>query len=327
MKINKDKTLSFVFKYGFMVIIALLFVYYSFNSKNFFTMSNIFRTLHNSAPLMVLASGMSLMIIMGDIDISVGTNMMFSACITLISVIRYGIHPLLGVLLGICAGTLVGVINAVFVVFVGIVPLIVTMGTMITFRGIAQTLMRETAINAPAVFSNFGALRIGPVYVDILLALAVVIIIYIIHVRTNYGRHLTVMGNSRDTAKRLGISTGKVSFITFVLTGFLASIAGILAMCQLGSMQLEFAGSKAFEAITVVVLGGISMSGGEGNTLFAVLFGAFALNIIGTGLNFIGASPYIYDLVQGGIIIITMYLQTLRVLSEGKARKITEKML
>jgi ribose/xylose/arabinose/galactoside ABC-type transport system permease subunit len=132
------------------------------------------------------------------------------------------------------------------------------------------------------------------------------------------------IGNGSDIAQKLGVPVDRTSFLTFVLSGLMASIGGVLTMSQVGSISPSLGSGYEFTAIALLVIGGVSLFGGEGTIVPGIVLGALTLTIIQSGLNFIGASPFVYPLVRGGIIFIAMYADSLKNAVARRVRLIPE---
>jgi ribose/xylose/arabinose/galactoside ABC-type transport system permease subunit len=262
--------------------------------------------------MMVIASGLALVVMTGKLDISVGSTAFLTTSIGTILMVRNGVDPITTLIILLAIGALIGALNGLIVVVLRISPLIATLGTMIILRGVGLELTKSTTISLPEDVRRLGNASIGPIFVDILIALAIMLIIHIVHTRTSFGRWITALGNDQDTAARLGIRVNVVSFMSFVLSGLLATIGGVMTLVQVGAASPSIGSGLEFTAVSVIVIGGISLFGGEGSILPGALRGVLILEIIRNGLNFMGADPYAYRFVNGAIIFIAMYADSLR---------------
>jgi ribose/xylose/arabinose/galactoside ABC-type transport system permease subunit len=297
-----------------------MFIGYSVGTKHFFTLDNIMGILHTAAPTMILASGLALVIMSAKIDISVGSISFLSVVTGAVLILRYNMPPLLSLFIIVAIGAICGALNGFVVVYLKVNPLITTMGTLFALRGAGLRIAEGREMSIPPLFKNLGNFTIGPVYVDILVALGVLILVHILHSRTTFGRHIMAIGNGEEVAQRLGIRVARITFLTFVLSGFLASIGGIFSMFQLGSVTPYMGEGLEFTAIAVIIIGGISLFGGEGAIIPHLILGVLTLVIIENGLNHLGASPYVYPFVRGSIIFIAMYADSLKSMVQTKVK-------
>ncbi len=303
---------AFLLRRGFEIVFLLMIVFYSLTAPRFLTFDNINSLLHAAAPTMVIASGLALVVMTGKLDMSVGSIAFVASTIGTILMIRYDVPLLPALVVILVTGAVLGALNGLIILVLRINPLIATMGTMIALRGVGLELTRSSVINLPDDVRRLGGLTVGPIFADVLIALAIMVVIHLLHTRTPFGRRIMAIGNDPDTAARLGVRVSQVTFWSFVLSGFLASIGGFLTTLQVGGVSAYLGSGLEFVGVSIVVIGGISLFGGEGSILPGVLRGALMLEIIRNGLNHLGADPYAYRFVNGGIIFVAMYADSLR---------------
>lgn len=316
---NRVTPVNFLLSYGFVIVLVLMIVLFSVAASSFFTLKNAIFILHAAAPTMILATGVALVLMTGKIDISIGSTAYLSAGVGVMLMTHAHLHPLPACLIIFVVGAVLGAINGFIVVVLRVNPLITTLGTLFTFRGLALQTTNSLTITIPQGLSNFGSIRLGPVFLDILLAAVALSAYQLIHTRSVFGRHVMAVGNGGDIAQKVGVPVDRTSFMTFVLAGLMASIGGVLTMSQVGTISPSLGDGYEFTAIALLVIGGVSLFGGEGTIFPGVLLGAVTLTIIQSGLNFVGASPFVYPLVRGGIIFIAMYADSLK---NSVARKV-----
>ena len=302
----------FARRYGFHVVILAIFVFFSLATQHFHEISNLVSLVHAMSPLMVIASGLALVVIAGQLDISVGSTAFLSSTVGAILMVRYGVNPLLACLAMLAVGALLGAINGFIVVTMGVNPLIATLGTMIAFRGAALQLTAARTIDLPDVILQINSLNIASIPIDVFVALAIVIAMHVVHRSTTFGRHITAIGNGTELAQRIGLPVRRLIFRNFVLCGLLASVGGLMSTLQIGSVTAYMGIGLEFNAVAAVVVGGISLFGGRGSVLQGVILGALAFEMIRNGLNHLGANPYAYRLVSGTVIFIAMYADALK---------------
>ena len=298
--------------YGFLIVLIAVVAIYTVLAPNFFTVTNLMGILHSAAPLMVIASGLAIVVMTGKLDISVGSIAFLSAAIGILLMTQLDVSPALAIPVVLVTGILLGAINGLIVVGLRVNPLITTLGTMIAYRGLALQLTNSRAYSVPETIRWLGNASVGPVFIDILLGLAVMVIIHVLHTRTSFGRQVMAIGNGEEVAAGLGVRVPRVTFLTFVLSGLLASLGGIVGMLQVGAVSSYLGGGLEFTAVAVIVIGGISLFGGSGSILPGLLLGILTLEIIRNGLNHLGADPYSYRFVNGGIIFVAMYADSLK---------------
>ncbi len=310
--INRPEVRGFLTRHGFTVVLVGLIVLYSVVAPTFLSVTNFLGLLHAAVPMMVIASGLAIVIMTGKIDISVGSVALLTTSVGTILMVRHGVDPITTLVLLLAMGALIGVVNGLLIVGLRISPLIVTLAMMLILRGIALELTKAMTIGLPEDIRRLGNLSIGPVFVDILIALAIMILVQVMLSRTPFGRRVMAIGNDIDTAARLGIRVNLMTIATFVISSLLATVGGVLTLIQVGSSSSGIGSGLEFTAVSAVVIGGISLFGGEGSIIPGALRGVLILEIIRNGLNHMGADPYAYRLVNGAIIFIAMYADSLR---------------
>jgi ribose/xylose/arabinose/galactoside ABC-type transport system permease subunit len=150
------------------------------------------------------------------------------------------------------------------------------------------------------------------VFADVLLAGLILLAVHLLHTRHRFGRHLTALGNGDDVAQRLGLPTARLLFAAFALCGMLAAAGGMIGSIQVGSVTPMLGQGMEFTAVAVIVIGGISLFGGRGTILPGLLLGVLMLEAVRNGLNHLGADPFAYRFVNGAVIFLAMWADSLR---------------
>jgi len=291
---------------AFPIFLLALSIGFSLVSPGFLGPANIAGILHSMAPITIISAGMAIVVMMGKLDISVG-SIALVAMGTSSVMMQSDVPVFVSLLVVVPIGMFLGAINGFVVCVLKVNPLIATLGTMIAFRGLGNQITDAQVVQLPDAIRAFGNLSIGPVFIDTLIAIALLLAIHIIHRRTAYGRTLTAIGNDEATAYRLGLPVTRTIFASFVIAGALAAIGGFLAAAQVGAVTSFLGRGLEFTAVAVVVVGGISLFGGRGSILWGVILGALTFEVIQSGLNHVGANPYFYKLIGGLVIFIAMY--------------------
>jgi ribose/xylose/arabinose/galactoside ABC-type transport system permease subunit len=312
-----------VSRHGFVLVIVLVYAFFSALAPGFFGLGTLIDIFHVTAPMMIVASGVALIVISGKLDISVG-SIAYVASAAFALLMRHTDLPVaMGWAIALGAGVLLGGLNAAIVVFLRVNCLIATLGTMIAFRGLGLWLTNGGLIEMPEAIKPLGNITMGPVFVDTLVAIVVVMAIHLINRRTNFGRQLIAIGNDEEVARRIGVPVDRRTFVSFVLSGLLAATAGVIYTMQVAVNTSKIGEGMEFTAIAVVVVGGVSLFGGRGNILMAVILGSLTFQIIQSGLQHIGANPYSYRLVEGAVIFVAMYMDALKSEHFGRWRSPT----
>lgn len=303
---------NFILRHGFNIVLILVFIFFSLAAPYFLNATNLISLLHAAAPMMVIAAGLAVVVMTGRLDISVGSVAFLTTSIGTLLIVRNGVNPLLTVVIMLAVGLLIGALNGFIITVLRVNPLVTTMGMMIGLRGVGLELTKSTNIALPEDIRRLSNAMIGPVFVDILVALGIMLLVHLLITRTQFGRQVFALGNDADTAARLGVRVNRVTFFTFVLSSLLATIGGIMVVVQVGAVSGNIGTGYEFTAMSVIVIGGISLFGGEGTILPGALRGVLVLEIIRNGLNHLAADPYAYRFINGAIIFIAMYADSLR---------------
>ncbi|MCA0049322.1 ABC transporter permease [Mesorhizobium sp. B283B1A] len=316
--------LQFARGYGFVIVLALVYVAFSVAAPSFFGLANLIDILHVVAPMIIVASGMALVVISGKLDISVGSIAYVASAIFAL-LMRDGNVPFaVGLVAAIGAGLGLGAINGLIVVGLKVNPLIATLGTMIAFRGFGLSLTDGGLIEMPNAIKPLGNTMLGPIFVDTAIALIVLLAVHLLHRCTPFGRQLTAMGNDEDVARRIGIPVERRTFAALLLSGLLAAVAGVMYTMQVAVSTAKIGEGMEFTAVAAVVVGGISLFGGRGNILTSVILGSLTFQMIRSGLQHVGANPYSYRLVEGVVIFVAMYADALKAKDGGSFRRQTK---
>ncbi len=311
---------DFLFTYGFLLVLLLVIIYFSITAPSFFSMNAAMSVLHTAAPLLIIASGLAFVIMTKRIDISVGSIAYLCAAIGALMISRMGLPIPLAVASMLVLSCLMGALNGFFVVILNVNPMIATFGTQLAFRGIGLLLTNSMVVSLPRSIRFLGNKKVGPVYIDIIFSLLILLIMMLIHSKTQFGRQVVAIGNDISIAEKLGIKEKKISFFAYVVCGLMAGIGAIIMSLQVGSVTPTSGTSYEFTAIAMLVIGGVSLYGGEGSILPGVLIGGITLAVIETGLNYIGASVYVYSFVRGGVIFISMFADSLKTQVKPKVK-------
>lgn len=253
-----------------------------------------------------IALPMAYILVLGDIDISVGSTVALSAVIMAESYNKLGLPMGVCVIICLLTGTLCGLINGLILSkFTELAPMIVTLGTQILFRGIATMILKDQASQGLTSVDWFSKLywgKLGPVpYIFIIFAVCAVVFGFILH-KTTFGRRLYAVGSNRTAAEYAGIQVQKIRCIVFTMTGTFSAVTAIFLASCMGSARPNIASGYELDAISMVVLGGISTAGGKGNFVGAIL-AIFIVGFLRYGLGLINVSSQVMLVIIGALLI------------------------
>lgn len=294
---------------GFIALCVLL----SFISPVFLSQKNIMNVLRQTSTNLYLACAMTMVIILGGIDLSVGAIIALSGVVTGGLIAFQGAPVFVAVIAGLLSGVVIGVFNGLVVAKTTIPPFIVTLATMNIARGAAYVYTGGKPIRVMSDGFNF----IGSGYVFNFLPTPVfyLIIILIISVlimnKTKLGRHIYAVGGNREAARFSGIKIDKVLFFPYAFSGLMAAIAGIVLASRMFSGQPTAGNGAEMDAIAAVVLGGTSMSGGSGK-MGGTVIGGLVIGVLSNGLNLMNVDSFWQYIVKGVVILIAVYVDALK---------------
>jgi ribose/xylose/arabinose/galactoside ABC-type transport system permease subunit len=321
-------------------LIGLAFVVALFSAlryDTFFNVGNFELILRQTAVVGIAALGMTMIIIAGGIDLSVGSAIaLVSVCVALFMphyvedpdsrqrMIVSGVSPVIGMLGGLVVGTLAGVVNGVLVTRLRVVPFIITLGMMSILRGAAQGLAHNEGVYP--VSGGFLDQLLQPVDprrlwlltpgVWLMLALAVVVSGVLRY--TRFGRHVFAVGSNEQTARLCGVPVERVKLLVYAVGALLAAVAGVLQFSFVHMGDPTTAMGMELDIIAAVVIGGASLSGGHG-TVLGTLVGALIMTVVANGCSKLGLQNWVQLMVTGGIIILAVALDRLRYRGTGEA--------
>ncbi len=304
---------------GIFIGLLVLIILFSITSNTFRTPTNILNVIRQIAFNGILAMGMTMVMVCGDIDLSIGSIYFMAAAFSAFFM-TLGVPIWLCVIIGLSLATLSGYINGVLVSYVGLPAFIATLGMMGVCRGAALILTNGFTIEITSMhvkdpglesFKYIAAGKIsGIIPMMVIIFIIVAIISYFIFHRTIFGFRCRAVGGNRGAADAAGIKTKSVRIIAFTIMGFLSGMAGILMSAFLNNVQANTGNGMEMNAIAACIIGGTSISGGKGSIIGAVI-GCLILGVLNNGLVLIGVTTYLQVLVTGLVIIGSVSLDLL----------------
>lgn len=298
---------------GILIGLLIMCIGLTFISDSFATSTNIFNVLRQISVNVFLACGMTMVILIGGIDLSVGSVIAISGCLCAGLITNNGIPSGLAIILSIIIGTLVGAVNGLIIANTKIPPFIVTLAMMNIGRGFARIYTNATTILVnDELFIWIGSGKIfGEIPVQLLFMVVVVIITGLILNKTKFGRNIYAVGDNQQAAVYSGINSKKVIFLVFTLSGLFAACAGILSAARTFSGQFNVGDGAEMDAISAVVLGGTSMTGGVGR-ISGTLIGCLVIGILNNGMNLMGIDSSWQYVVKGIVVLLAVYIDYIK---------------
>jgi ribose transport system permease protein len=297
-----------------LLIVALLFGFLV--GPQFFQPANLELMARQTAIVCVAALGMTMVIIAGGIDLSVGSVIALSTVVTAL-LLRANASPAVAALGAVAAGALSGAVNGVLITGLRVVPFIVTLGTMLLVRGAAKGLSDERRIEAPITWLNdllrtvrdgSGALLPWGIWITILLAFIVAATLRY----TRFGRHLFAIGSNERTARLCGVRVETCKIAVYTIAAMLAGLAGVMEFSRLSVGDPTVAVGLELDVIAAVIIGGGSLAGGKGSVL-GTIAGAGIMTLIQIGCSQRGLANWVQQIVTGTVIVFAVALDRWRV--------------
>jgi ribose transport system permease protein len=294
-----------------LVLVAIIFG--ALVGPQFFAPTNLELMARQMAIVSIAAVGMTIVIVSGGIDLSVGS--IIALCtVAIAQLLRMDVSPLLAAVGGIAVAAVCGLINGVLITQLRVVPFIVTLGTMLVIRGAAKGLGEERRIEAPATWLN-DLLRVTrgetllPSGIWAVIALSILIAALLRY--TRFGRHVFALGSNERMARLCGVAITRTKVVVYTLSAALVGFAGLLQFSKLSVGDPTVAVGLELDVIAAVIIGGGSLSGGRG-TVLGTLIGAAIMTVIQIGCSQKGLANWVQQIVTGGIIVAAVALDRIR---------------
>lgn len=287
--------------YAVAAMIVVLVVLLTSMSDSFLTIRNLINILNQNTPLAIMAAAMTLVIISGGFDLSVGA--IFAVGSVVSASLALAVDPLVGLIAAPIVGMILGFINGVTITSLRIHSFLATLATGLVYRGIAILITGGTLIPVRMdAFTWLGRGRIGPVYIAVLVMIAFAAILTVLLNGTTFGRKVFAVGGNEEAAILSGIRTQWIKVLGFTINGFAAGLASAIAVSRISLGQATAGSGMELEAIAAVIIGGTSIYGGQG-AVWRSIAGVIMLALINNGFNILNADPFYKDLTTGLVIV------------------------
>lgn len=311
MSEKKQDKFVLIRKMGPLLGLVLLSLVLTILSDRFLTVNNLLNVTRQISINAIISVGMTLIILTGGIDLSVGSIVALTGSITA-GLLVGGQGMFVAVLVGIAVGVGLGLCNGMLITRAGIPPFIATLGIMTAARGFTLVYTEGRPITGMGESFRFlGGGYIGGIPVPVIIMVIIFVATYIMLKKTRLGRYIYAIGGNEEAARLSGINTKKILLSVYALGGLLAGFSGIIMASRLNSAQPTAGISFELDAIAAVVLGGTSLSGGVG-TIGGTLIGAFIIGVLDNGLNLLNVSSFYQQVAKGFVILLAVFLDKKR---------------
>lgn len=297
-KLNKNM----LSKYAIYFVLLFLVILFGTTTNTFFTPVNLINVLRQVAVVGIVSVGMTFVILTGGIDLSVGGTIAVSGVMTA-SLMLKGISPVLAVVVTLLAAAIIGVVNAFFTHEFNLNPMIVTLATLQVLKGVSYIITKGIPLYGfPDSFKVIGQGYLGFVPIPVLIMTLLFALASWVLKYTVFGQNIYGIGGNEEAARLVGINIRQKKYIAYVICSVLAAVAGIVLLSRVNNAQPNAGFGYEMDVITGVVLGGVSMSGGEGRVT-GVFAGILVMAILGNGMLLLGISEYYQWIVKGGVML------------------------
>ncbi|NPV52014.1 MAG: ABC transporter permease [Firmicutes bacterium] len=320
--VNKDIGDSFrifMANYGIIIVFIVLCLMLSAISPYFFTEKNIMNVLRQTSINGLLSIGMTFVILTGGIDLSVGSILAFAGIVgasfssSAFTALGNHIYPAqFSFFISLLVGITLGLVNGACIAKWKIPPFVMTLGMLSMARGL--TYIYTDGMPIPNIHKDFLVIGQGQIFsipVPVIIFILVTCIAWVVLYKTRFGRYVYAVGGNEKSAKLSGINTRQVILLVYAISGLLSALGGLILTARTTAGLPQAGVSYELDAIAAVVIGGTSLSGGQG-TLVGTFFGALIMGVINNGLDLLGVSSYFQQLIKGAIIVVAVLLDSLQ---------------
>ena len=296
---------------GALLGLLILVITLSFSTDTFLTISNISNVVRQISINAIIAFGMTFVILVGGIDLSVGSIAAVAGLFAVYAA-NQGVNPILVILMAIASGVVLGAINGIIVTKGRIAPIVATLATMTIFRGFCYVVTNGRPIRLTDTnYAQIGNGHLFSIPIPVIILAVIFVFAAVLLGKTKFGRHIYILGGNRETARLSGINVTLVMLMIFVISGAFSALSGLIVSARLYSAQPTTGEDYAMDAIAATILGGTSIAGGVG-TIAGTIVGALIIGILNNGMNLLVISSYYQMIVKGGVILLAILLDVNR---------------
>ena len=304
---NKFSGVSLISKYRVFLIFIVMCILASFLSDAFFTVPNLFNVARQVSITAIIAAGMTLVILIAGIDLSVGSILAFSGA-TVAGMLTANIPLPLAIVLALLVGVLIGLTNGFIVTKFGVPAFIVTLALMTIGRGMTLVYTKGyPLVVSNSSFRTIGGGKILGIPLPIVIMLVIYAVMYWVLHYTSFGRYVYAIGGNEEASRLSGIRVDQVKIVVYGISGLLSSLSALIYTSRLMSAQPTAGMGVELDAIAAVIIGGTSLSGGKGG-IIGTLIGALIMGVLDNVLNLTNVSPFYQSIAKGLVILVAVIL-------------------
>lgn len=289
--------------YGMVFVLIALIVIFTILSNRFLTSDNIFNILRQVSIVGIISVGMTFIMLTGGIDLSVGSVAGFAGVGAALLMTEQSMNPVLAAIIMCLFGIGLGLASGFFISKLKVPPFIATLGMMVSIRGLAYIITGGLPVfGFDASYTQLGQGYLGPIPIPVLIMVGVFAFGIIFLTKTRAGRHIYGVGGNEEASRLSGVNVSKIKFLVYAVGGFMSALAGLVILARTNSGQPKAGEGYEMDVITAVVLGGVSMQGGQGR-LYMVIVGVLIMGILQNGMTMLGVNEYVQQFVRGMVLI------------------------
>jgi ribose/xylose/arabinose/galactoside ABC-type transport system permease subunit len=303
-RMDRRQAARLVREFSMLAVLLLLVAFFSLTSNRFLSVANILKILNDTAVVGILALGMTFVLIIAGVDLSVGSVVTMTTVVLGTFLVTLPVALPLAIVLALLTGCLIGVANGLVVSRLGVPPIITTLGTLSIVQSLASFITQGAITSLsdfePVTFVGQG--HVGAIPVPVVILVGLTAICHIVLTRTSFGARVRGIGTNRQASSLMGINVAGYTMAVYALSGLLASVAGLIVAGRIAAASSQAGVGLELPAIASVVLGGTSLFGGSGS-IVGTLVGALILSVLFSGLILLGL-PFFYQLVATGAVLV-----------------------
>lgn len=288
------------------LILVLLVILFSFIAPNFMTFGNLRTMIRQVSFAGISAVGLMFVMISGGIDLSIGSQIVFSNVLLAIMMAEWKLPPAVAIPLILLVGTGLGAVNGFLCIKLNIHPLIITLGTSAIFKGVGYIINRSRNIMGfPDSFRWFGQGYVWGIPVPVIVMIIVALIGAFILTKTYFGRQIFALGGNEEAARLAGVNIKRMKVLLFMICGFVSSITTVLLLSRVFAGQTITGQGLEFDCLTAALLGGVSFKGGEGN-VFGLMVGMLIIGVLNNAMQLATFPDFSQTVVKGSVLLIAV---------------------
>jgi len=295
-------------RFSVFIILLVICLIFALGSSDFLTASNLLNVALQTSIIAIVAIGMTFTILTAGIDLSVGSLMALGGALAAGLAVRQGLGTYGGIGVSLLTGLVLGAVNGLLIIKGGMPPFVATLAMMAVGRGLTLVYTQGRPIaGIEKDFISWGTGRLLGIPAPVILLAVLAVIAHVVLRHTRFGLHVYATGGNEETTRLAGVSPDRIKLAVYAISGFTATLGGVLLTARLWSAQPNAAVGWELDAIAAPVLGGISLFGGVGS-IGGTLVGAFIIGVLSNGLNLLGIPSYYQQVIKGVVFILAVML-------------------